>query len=166
VAALDSGADSYLVLPAPAELLQARIRALLRRLLPGAPEVVRYLDVELDPIRRTVFRSGRQIQLTATEFALLSLFLQNPDRVLSRDVLIEKVWGFDYSGNLGVLDVYVCYLRSKLEAGGECRLIQTIRGAGYVLRPGTEGASRRAVASRLPSRRRDLSDGAGSNGYL
>lgn len=154
VQALDSGADSYLVVPCVPDLLLARVRALTRRIAPNHAEVLRYDDLRLDTGRREVLRGERQVRLTTTEYALLTHFLRSPDRVLDRDYLLEKVWGHDYAGSLGVLDVYVCYLRSKLEAGGEPRLIQTIRGAGYVLRR-EEVATRgqEMVASRVPRRR-------------
>ena len=155
ILALDSGADSYLVLPCVPDLLVARVRALTRRLAPNHVEVLRYEDLRLDPGKRAIHRGDRPVRLTTTEYALLTHFLRSPEKVLYRDYLIEKVWGRDYSGSLGVLDVYVCYLRSKLEAGGEPRLIQTVRGAGYVLR--REGAAERRgqlVASEAPRRPR------------
>jgi two-component system, OmpR family, response regulator MprA len=153
VMALDSGADSYLVVPCVPDLLLARIRALARRVAPNHVETLRFEDIRLDTGRRAVHRGDRALHLTTTEYALLTHFLRNPDRVLDRDYLIERVWGRDYAGSLGVLDVYVCYLRSKLEAEGEPRLIQTVRGAGYVMRRQEAGASREMVASRLPRRR-------------
>lgn len=154
VMALDSGADSYLVVPCVPDLLLARIHALTRRIAPNHAEVLRFDNLRLDTGRRTVQRGARVVHLTTTEYALLTHFLRSPDRVLDRDYLIEKVWGRDYAGSLGVLDVYVCYLRSKLEAGGEPRLIQTVRGAGYVLRREEAVGRREMVASRLPRRPR------------
>ncbi len=155
VLALDSGADSYLVVPCVPDLLRARLRALTRRSAPDHAEVLRYDDLRLDTGRRLVHRGERLVQLTTTEYALMTHFLRSPDKVLDRDYLIERVWGRDYAGTFGVLDVYVCYLRSKLEAEGEPRLIQTVRGAGYVLRREETVASRREmVASRVPRRPR------------
>ena len=100
----------------------------------GGPEVLRYQDLVLDTSSRMANRGERDIELTTTEYELLHLFLRNPDRVLTRDVIMDKVWGYDFDGNYNILEVYVRYLRNKLEEGGERRLIQTVRGAGYVLR--------------------------------
>ncbi len=135
VRGLDLGADDYVVKPFVFEVLLARIRSLLRRreTLHG-PEVLRYADLVLDTASRRASRGNREIDLTTTEYELLRLFLQNPERVLTRDVLMDRVWGYDFEGNYNVLEVYVRYLRTKLEAAGEPRLIQTVRGAGYVLR--------------------------------
>jgi two-component system response regulator MprA len=151
VVALDCGADSYVVLPCVPDLLLARVRALLRRQGPRSAEVLRLADLMLDTGQRSVWRGARQVHLTATEYALLSLFLRSPERVLTRGDLIERVWGHGYSGNLGVLDVYLCYLRNKLEAGGEPRLIHTVRGIGYILRVEAP-ARQRWVASAVPRR--------------
>lgn len=140
VKGLDNGADDYLVKPFALEELLARIRALLRRGAPSAveeehrPGVLRYVDLELDTASREATRGSRIIDLTAKEYELLVLFLSNPRQVLTRDTLMEKVWGYDYSGESNVLEVYVGYLRQKLESGGEPRLIQTVRGVGYVLK--------------------------------
>jgi two-component system, OmpR family, response regulator MprA len=153
VFALDSGADSYLGLPCAPELLLARLRALCRRVAPNPAESLRFDDLTLDAARRTVRRGERTVHLTSTEYALLSHFLRSPETVLTRDDLIDTVWGHDYSGSFAVLDVYVCYLRSKLEAAGEPRLIQTVRGAGYVLRKQSVAERQPMVASRLPLRR-------------
>ncbi len=138
VAGLDAGADDYLPKPfALAELL-ARLRALLRRT--GAEEAgsrrraLRFSDLELDPGTREVSRDGRSIQLTRTEFALLELFLRNPRQVLTRSLIFERVWGYDFGPMSNSLDVYIGYLRRKTEEGGEPRLIHTVRGVGYALR--------------------------------
>lgn len=136
VKGLDLGADDYLVKPFALEELLARIRALLRR----RPEHVegdgrlRYEDLMLDVDAREAVRADRRIDLTAKEFDLLHLFMQNPRRVLSRDQIMERIWGYDYSGESNVLEVYVAMLRQKLEEQGGKRLIQTVRGAGYVLK--------------------------------
>lgn len=139
VRGLDTGADDYLVKPFALEELLARVRALLRRniVAQAAPERghrLSYADLTLDTASREAFRGGRAIELTAKEYELLALFMANPRQVLTRDMLMEKVWGYDYSGESNVLEVYVGYLRQKLEAGGEPRLIQTVRGVGYVLK--------------------------------
>jgi two-component system response regulator MprA len=130
---LDQGADDYLVKPFALQELLARVRTLLRRTRPE-PKVLRYADLALDTGTRETHRSGREITLSAKEYELLSLFLRNPRQVLTRDMIMEHVWGYDFSGESNVLEVYVGYLRSKLEAGGEARLIHTVRGAGYVLK--------------------------------
>jgi len=136
VKGLDLGADDYLVKPFALEELLARIRALMRR----RPEQVetdgrlRYEDLVLDVDAREAIRADRRIDLTAKEFDLLHLFMQNPRRVLSRDQIMERIWGYDYSGESNVLEVYVAMLRQKLEEHGGKRLIQTVRGAGYVLK--------------------------------
>jgi len=136
VQGLDSGADDYLVKPfATAELL-ARLRALLRRPAPTeeAPEILRYADLTLDMATRQAQRSGRLIELSTTEYELLTLLMRRAGQVVTREQIMERVWGYDFEGESNVLEVYVRYLRTKLEAGGEPRLIQTVRGAGYVLR--------------------------------
>jgi two-component system response regulator MprA len=132
--ALETGADDYLVKPFSFEELLARVHALLRRRQAPAGEVLRFGDLELDVDAREARRGGRTIQLTTTEFNLLLLFLRHPRKVLTRDVIMEHVWAYDFEGESNVLEVYVRYLRSKLEADGEPRLIHTIRGAGYVLK--------------------------------
>jgi two-component system response regulator MprA len=136
VAGLDAGADDYLPKPfALAELL-ARLRALLRRTGNGyaSADVLRFDDLELDPGTREVRRAGRPIELTRTEFSLLELFLRNPRQVLTRSVIFERVWGYDFGPSSNSLDVYIGYLRRKTEAGGRSRLIHTVRGVGYALR--------------------------------
>ncbi|WP_123041650.1 response regulator transcription factor [Cohnella candidum] len=136
VKGLDLGADDYLVKPFALEELMARIRALLRRRPEQAEEDgrLRFEDLVLDVDAREAIRGDRRIELTAKEFDLLNLFMQNPRRVLSRDQIMERIWGYDYSGESNVLEVYVAMLRQKLEEQGGKRLIQTVRGAGYVLK--------------------------------
>ena len=136
VQGLDSGADDYLAKPFAVEELTARIRALLRRreTATGAAEVLRFADLTLDLATREVNRGERMIELTAKEFDLLGLFLHHPRQVLARDLILERVWGFDFEAETHVLEVYVGYLRQKLETAGEKRLIHTVRGVGYVLR--------------------------------
>ncbi len=134
VAGLDAGADDYLPKPfALAELL-ARLRALLRRAANGSSDILRFTDLELDPGTREVTRGGRPIELTRTEFSLLELFLRNPRQVLTRSIIFERVWGFDFGPTSNSLDVYIGYLRRKTEADGDTRLIHTVRGVGYALR--------------------------------
>jgi two-component system response regulator MprA len=134
VAGLDAGADDYLVKPFALEELFARLRAILRRSADGAIEVLRFADLELDPATREVRRGGDTIELTRTEFSLLELFMLNPRQVLTRSVIFERVWGYDFGPGSNSLDVYIGYLRRKTEAGGKPRLIQTVRGVGYALR--------------------------------
>jgi two-component system response regulator MprA len=132
---LDAGADDYLVKPFALEELLARIRALLRRGNPDrSEEPLRFADLVLDPATRDVRRGGRSMELTRTEFNLLELFLRNPRQVLTRSLIFERVWGYDFGLTSNALDVYIGYLRRKTEAGGESRLIQTVRGVGYALR--------------------------------
>ena len=134
VAGLDAGADDYLVKPfALAELL-ARLRALLRRRAEGEGEVLRFADLSLDPGTREARRGDRAFTLTRIEFDLLELFLANPKQVLTRDVILDRVWGYNFDSGTNSLAVYVGYLRRKTELGGEPRLLHTVRGVGYVLR--------------------------------
>ena len=134
VAGLDAGADDYLPKPfALAELL-ARLRALLRRSTNGSSATLRFADVELEPGTREVRRGDDRIELTRTEFSLLELFLRNPRQVLTRSIIFERVWGYDFGPSSNSLDVYIGYLRRKTEAGGKPRLIHTVRGVGYALR--------------------------------
>jgi two-component system response regulator MprA len=134
VAGLDAGADDYVTKPFALEELLARLRALLRRTTSGSGEVLRFADLELDPKTREVRRAGEPIELTRTEFSLLELFLLNPRQVLTRSVIFERVWGYDFGFSSNSLDVYIGYLRRKTEAGDRARLIQTVRGVGYALR--------------------------------
>ena len=135
VEGLETGADDYLVKPfAPAELL-ARVHALLRRSASRDQKApLAYADLSLDPATRETRRGGRPFELTPTEFDLLHCLIRHPRQVLRREQILEEVWGYDFGGDDNVLEVYVGYLRRKTEAGGEPRLIQTVRGVGYVLR--------------------------------
>jgi two-component system response regulator MprA len=134
VAGLDAGADDYVVKPFALEELLARVRALLRRASPTGDGVLRFADIELDTGTREVRRGDDRIELTRTEFNLLELFLLNPRQVLTRSIIFERVWGYDFGFASNSLDVYVGYLRRKTEAGGKPRLIHTVRGVGYALR--------------------------------
>ncbi|RAP75434.1 response regulator transcription factor [Paenibacillus montanisoli] len=137
VRGLDLGADDYLVKPFALEELLARVRALLRRKtdkLEESSSRLQFEDLTLDLDSREAIRAGRRIDLTAKEFDLLQLLMQNPRRVLTRDAIMDKIWGIDYSGESNVLEVYIAMLRQKTEDGKAPRLIQTVRGTGYVLR--------------------------------
>jgi two-component system response regulator MprA len=134
VAGLDAGADDYLPKPFALAELFARLRALLRRTGGEPADTLRFADLELDPGTREVRRAGDLIELTRTEFSLLELFLRNPRQVLTRSIIFERVWGFDFGPTSNSLDVYIGYLRRKTEAGGRPRLIHTVRGVGYALR--------------------------------
>jgi two-component system response regulator MprA len=136
VAGLDSGADDYLVKPFALRELMARVRALLRRQTPdgGSGEALVYADLRLDPVTYEAFRGERTLTLTRTEFQLLELFLRHPRQVLTRSVIFEHVWGYDFGASSNSLGVYIGYLRRKTEAADEPRLLHTVRGVGYVLR--------------------------------
>jgi len=135
VAGLDAGADDYLVKPFALDELLARLRALLRRgSVSGTEDVLRVGGLSLDPLRRTADRDGRSLDLTKTEFDLLELLLLNAGIVLARDTIYDRIWGFDFETSSRSLDVYVGYLRRKTEAGGEPRVVHTVRGVGYVVR--------------------------------
>ena len=141
VLGLDSGADDYLVKPFAAAELLARIRALLRRAVPAQEEgLLALADLSLDPRTRVTSRGERRFELSPREFDLLTFLLRHPRRVLPRGLILREVWGEDFAGFDNVLDVYIGYVRAKMEAGGEPRLIQTVRGVGYVLREGLDRA--------------------------
>jgi len=134
VAGLDAGADDYVVKPFSIEELLARVRAHLRRTQEVDPDVLHFEDLVLNRSSREVFRNGRSVELTAKEFDLLEYLMRHPRQVLSRDRILETVWGYDFMGDSNIIEVYVRYLRLKLEEGHEKRLIQTVRSVGYVLR--------------------------------
>ncbi|MFD9006055.1 response regulator transcription factor [Streptomyces sp. NPDC059582] len=144
VTGLDAGADDYLVKPFELDELFARVRALLRRSSYTTPvagadqvdEALTFADLRMDLATRDVTRAGRAVELTRTEFTLLEMFLAHPRQVLTREQILKAVWGFDFEPSSNSLDVYVMYLRRKTEAGGEPRLVHTVRGVGYVLRQG------------------------------
>jgi two-component system response regulator MprA len=134
VQGLDAGADDYLVKPFALDEVLARLRALLRRAKPEAPEILTFADLRLDTGTHQAFRGERPIELTAKEYELLELFLQHPRQVLTREVIYDRVWGYDFGGESNIIEVYVRYLRQKTEAEDELRLLHTVRGVGYVLR--------------------------------
>ena len=135
VAGLDSGADGYMVKPFDFDELLARVRALLRRVQTKTTrEELRFADLTLNSATREVYRGSRRLELTAREFDVLSLFMQHPRQVLTRDIIYERIWDYDFGGESNIIEVYVRYLRSKMEANDEPRLLHTSRGVGYVLR--------------------------------
>jgi DNA-binding response OmpR family regulator len=134
VQGLEQGADDYVVKPFSFEVLLARVRALLRRRGGGRPGPLIFADLSLDPTRHQVQRGTRLISLTKTEYKLLRQFLEQPEQILSREFLMERVWGYDFGGQSGVLDTYIKQVRQKLEVAGEPRLIHTVHGVGYILR--------------------------------
>jgi DNA-binding response OmpR family regulator len=134
VSGLQQGADDYVVKPFTFEVLLARIKALLRRQETAAPSLLRFADLQLDSGTRRARRGQREIDLTDTEYRLLALLLEHPRQVLTREVLMDRVWGYDFGGDTNVLETYIKQLRQKIEADGEPRLIHTVRRVGYVLR--------------------------------
>ena len=134
VEGLDAGADDYVVKPFEIEELLARIRALLRRTAADRVKVLEFEDLKLDSSTRQAIRGNREIELTAKEYDLLELFMRHPRQVMTREVIFDRVWDYDFGGESNVLDVYIRYLRQKLEEENESRLIYTVRGVGYVMR--------------------------------
>ena len=134
VAGLDAGADDYVVKPFSVEELLARVRASLRRTQEEDTDTLQFSDLKLNRSTREIYRGDRLIELTAKEFDLLDYLISHPRQVLTRDQILERVWGYDFMGDSNIIEVYIRYLRLKLEAEGEKRLIQTVRGVGYVLR--------------------------------
>ncbi len=134
VRGLDAGADDYMVKPFSFDELLARMRALFRRVAPAKPDVLTFADLKLDTGTHRASRGDRVIDLTAKEYELLELLMQNPRQVLTRELIFDRVWGYDFGGESNIIEVYVRYLRQKTEEGGEPRLIHTVRGVGYVLR--------------------------------
>lgn len=134
VAGLNSGADDYLIKPFAFDELAARVKALLRRRAAAEAETLQFADLRMDVATREVWRGERRIDLTAKEFDVLELFMRHPRQVLTRDILYERAWGYDFAGESNIIEVYVRYIRAKLEQEGESRLLHTMRGVGYVLR--------------------------------
>jgi two-component system response regulator MprA len=134
VKGLESGADDYVTKPFAFEELVARVRALLRRAHPSEETVLRFADLTLNVTTREVTRGNRKIDLTTKEFDLLHFFMRHPRQVLTRELIYDRIWGYDFGGESNILEVYIRYLRTKLEQNGEPRLIQTVRGVGYALR--------------------------------
>jgi two-component system response regulator MprA len=139
VAGLDSGADDYVVKPFAFDELLARIRAHLRRAIPGEAQLLSFSDLSLNTLTHEIRRNGQLIELTSKEFELLQLFMQHPRQVLTREVIYDKVWGYDFGGESNIIEVYVRYLRSKLEGDSRTKLIHTVRGVGYVLKEPESG---------------------------
>jgi two-component system response regulator MprA len=134
VQGLDAGADDYLIKPFELDELLARIRALLRRTQVERAPILTFGDLSLDTSTRQATRKNRVIMLTAKEYDLLEMFMRHPRQVLTREIIFDRVWGYDFGGESNVLDVYIRYLRQKLEGEGEVRLIHTVRSVGYVMR--------------------------------
>ena len=135
VTGLDAGADDYMVKPFAFDELLARLRAIFRRHRVETPtDAVRFADVTLNPRTRQVFRDNEEVSLTAKEFDLLELFMRHPNQVLTRELIYEHIWNYDFGGESNIIEVYVRYLRTKLESNERTRLIQTIRGVGYAMR--------------------------------
>jgi DNA-binding response OmpR family regulator len=134
VTGLNAGADDYVVKPFAFDELLARIRAQLRRNRPQATETLHSADLTMNTATREVMRGNRKIELTTKEYDLLELFLRHPRQVMTREVIYDRIWSYDFGGESNIIEVYVRYLRQKLEAEGEPRLIQTVRGVGYALR--------------------------------